>query len=112
MNKLIVHVEEGDIIYDGHEGDWLTDGQLEWLTSVFDYEVGPGLEMEPDAGAAIRASEANTDRVFLITIHEPCCVTDEGYWDMNYGYVNAEIHLEWNGPVEVQELGHDAVRCQ
>ena len=103
-DTLVVRIEEGNLSYESHSGDWMTDTELDYLTSVFGDEIGPALEMEPEADAAVKASKADLARVFLITINDLYWVHDVGYWDMNYGYVNAESHLEWNGPVEVKEL--------
>jgi hypothetical protein len=88
MNKLIVRVEEGSLYYEGHEGDWLSDGLLDYLTSAFEAELA-ALDMEPNADAAIEASKVDPSRVFLVTINDP-------------GY--ASDGLGWEGPVTVKEI--------
>ena len=102
-DSLLVIVEDGSIDYLAHSGDWLTETGLNYLTSVFSEEIKPGLEMEPDANEAIEITIADPNRVFLITIKDPCWCFDSGYWDMNYGYVNPESHIEWDN-VKVEEI--------
>jgi hypothetical protein len=104
MDTLVVRVEEGSLSYESHSGDWLTETGLDYLISVFGDEIGPALEMESEADMAVKMSKADSTRVFLVTINDLHWVHDEGYWNMDYGYVNAESHLEWNGQVEVREL--------
>lgn len=94
MNTLIVRVEKGDLYCESYSGNWLTD--FNCLTSIFDAEIVLLLRTEPDVEIAIKLSAQTSKRVFEIVINDPHWVCDPGYWDMSYGYVNAESHLEWS----------------
>jgi hypothetical protein len=100
-NILVCRIESGSVYYESYTGDWLGEA-LPYLLSVFSEEVEPGLEIElVELGYSWPLSEAE---VYLVTIHDPSWVHDAGYWDLDYGYVLPESHLEWNGPVSIERM--------
>ncbi len=98
-DKLIARIEEGSLYFEGVEGDWIDDdGSLDLLREDFDRFVEPIADCEEAVAAAICASSD----VWRVTIHNPGWVVDEGGWNLDYGYENTEIYLDWAGPVEVE----------
>lgn len=84
---ILVHIEDGRVFWWDAGGEWHTEGRENYIRE------GGGLEIECEMTPEIEAKMKAGD-VFRVLFTGVSFVSDGGYWDLDFGYVFPESHIE------------------
>lgn len=99
MSNLKVRIENGEFYYESHEGDWITDGQLEYIKEYFVENIETIVDI-PSVMLAFQQSEEG--EVFIVTIPDPTVVIEKGGWS-SHGWEPDYIYIDWENDTIVVE---------
>ena len=95
---ILMRVEDGEIYHWEGGGDWYSPGAWDYVVDGGD--VKTAIEEYPELYRLVQSGP----EVFMILFLGVHLVTDEGYWNYDYGYQFPETHAEC-GPAAIVE--HD-----
>ncbi len=87
---ILAHVEDSCVSWWDAGGLWHTEGREEYIRNGSDLEAM--CEMTPEIEAKMEAGG-----VFRVLFTDVSFVSEDGYWDLDYGYVFPEAHIEDGG---------------
>jgi hypothetical protein len=96
---ILVHVEDGCPYFEDAGGTWYTKGKLEYILEGDD--IRNEIEMHEDVQQRIK--DDTKPSVFQVKLTGVAFVSEDGFWDLDYGYVFPESHIECDG-AEIIEL--------